>query len=379
MNDRERYVAALTFQKSDRVPFMPGDGRRSTIATWLKQGLPAEQAKRYHAYIRELLDLPPADPAPPRAIQPNIVTAMLPEFEEKVLEERPTSRVVQDWKGNVCEIGREFGPSDLRGAPDFCTRSWIKCPVESRADWDDMKHRYNAEDPARFPDDFALRGKRLRDRRQAVGLTFSGPFWQLREWVGFENLCVLFLDDPDFAQDMVDFWMTYISRMLEKTLAHFQPDYIMINEDMAYKEKPMIGPAMCRRFLLPCWRQWGQIVRDAGVKIYGIDSDGHIGQLIPVWLEAGVNLTSPLEVAAGNDLPAYRQQYGCQIAYSGGVDKRAMAAGGDVIRREIDRLRSTVEAGGYIPSCDHGVPADVSWPNFVAYCRLLAQMTGWCK
>ena len=27
--------------------------------------------------------------------------------------------------------------------------------------------------------------------------------------------------------------------------------------------------------------------------------------------------------------------------------------------------------------CDHGVPPDISWPNFVRYCRILAEMTGW--
>lgn len=27
--------------------------------------------------------------------------------------------------------------------------------------------------------------------------------------------------------------------------------------------------------------------------------------------------------------------------------------------------------------CDHGVPPDISWPNFVEYSRLLAELTGW--
>jgi len=36
-----------------------------------------------------------------------------------------------------------------------------------------------------------------------------------------------------------------------------------------------------------------------------------------------------------------------------------------------------IKAGGFIPSCDHGIPVDVSWGNFVLYCRLLAEATGW--
>jgi len=33
--------------------------------------------------------------------------------------------------------------------------------------------------------------------------------------------------------------------------------------------------------------------------------------------------------------------------------------------------------GGFIPGCDHAVPSDVSWPNYVEYARLLAKLTGW--
>jgi hypothetical protein len=36
-----------------------------------------------------------------------------------------------------------------------------------------------------------------------------------------------------------------------------------------------------------------------------------------------------------------------------------------------------LETGGFIPGCDHGVPPDISWPNFIEYTRLLAQLTGW--
>ena len=65
------------------------------------------------------------------------------------------------------------------------------------------------------------------------------------------------------------------------------------------------------------------------------------------------------------------------MAYRGGVDKRAMARGGRAIEAEIERLRPVIEDGGFAPSCDHGVPADVAWPDYVRYVGLLARATGW--
>ena len=108
-----------------------------------------------------------------------------------------------------------------------------------------------------------------------------------------------------------------------------------------------------------------------------VDSDGYIGELIPLWIESGLNVCDPIEVAAHNDINEFRRRFGHKMAYRGGVDKRAIAKGGDVIRTELKRLAPVVKDGGYIPKCDHGVPSDISWPNFVDYSRLLAQMTGW--
>jgi uroporphyrinogen decarboxylase len=111
--------------------------------------------------------------------------------------------------------------------------------------------------------------------------------------------------------------------------------------------------------------------------VYDIDSDGFIGELIPLWIEANFQACNPIEVAAGNDIVDFRKRFGRNMAYHGGVDKRAMAKGGRVIEEEIRRIAPVIRDGGFIPSCDHGIPSDVSWPNFVHYVKLLAKETGW--
>jgi uroporphyrinogen decarboxylase len=376
MNERERWLATLLFQTPDRVPFAPGRGRESTVARWRREGLP-EGEDQFEALCREIGLDPAALHEPGPRVSPGVDTLMIPQFEEKVIERRPNSQVVQDWKGNVCEIGLEFDVTYLRHAKDFVTRSWLKCPVENRADWEAMKQRYDLDASGRFPADFAERMKAMKGRGYPVQLTFSGPFWQLREWLGFEGLCMMLVDDPGLIHEMVEFWTAFMAGVLSRIFEHEPLDGIKINEDMAYKEKPMIGPDMCRRFLFKCWKRWADICRAAGVPCIGVDSDGRVDELIPVWIEAGYNWNGPMEVAAGNDLPAIRKRFGHRMAFTGGVDKRAMAKGGQVIRDEIARLKPVIDDGGYIPGCDHGVPSDVSWPNFVGYCRLLAEATGW--
>ena len=376
MNERERFRETMLFGNPDRVPLDPGGPRESTLAAWHQQGLPEDVD--WHTYLRQLLGIPEEqEPDRPR-LDLGVSFKMLPIFEEKVLEHRGGHYIVQDWMGAIVEISDQYDYTYLREAKDFVTRKWHRFPVQSQQDWEDkLKWRYDARHPERFPSDFEERCRALRDHQHVLRLDIPGPFWQLREWCGFERLCLLMVEEPDWVQDMIDFWTEFVLRTLEPILARVELDHVQVSEDMAYKMHSMISPAMTRRFLLPTWKKWTAALKAGGCAVVTIDSDGYIAELLPLWIEAGFDGTWPVEVAAGNDIAAFRHKYGQQMAYGGGIDKRALAAGGEVMRAEVMRVAPLIQGGGYIPGCDHGVPPDVSWPDFIEYTRLLAQLTGW--
>jgi Uroporphyrinogen decarboxylase (URO-D) len=376
LRTRDLFRQALLFGKPARIPLVPGGGRKSTRERWHKEGLPEnvepwEITEFAYRTAGGTFSLPDAGPGF------RFDHRMMPQFEEKVIERKETSQIVQDWKGNICEIGNEFTLEHLRSAIDFVTRRWIKCPVEGIEDWEGMKVRYDASDASRLPENPQEAGKAAMDGAGFVSVHVNGPFWQLREWCGFENLCMYFYDKPKLIAEMLEFWKEYISNILETVYEYCTPDMIHLSEDMAYKSFSMISPTMVREHLLPLYRHWGDIVRSHDTPIYAMDSDGFIGELIPIWMEAGINCCDPIEVAAGNDIVAFREEFGKEMAYCGGVDKRAMAKGGKVIEEEMKRIDPVIQDGGYIPGCDHGVPSDVSWPDFVAYVKMLAKATGW--
>ncbi len=85
-----------------------------------------------------------------------------------------------------------------------------------------------------------------------------------------------------------------------------------------------------------------------------------------------------MEVAAGNDIVAYRRQYGDQIAFRGGIDKRALARGGTTMRAELER----VVPPPWRPAATFPVATtapDIVWPDLVDYTRQLAKMMGWLE
>jgi len=383
MNPRERYLETLLFGHPDRVPLTPGGPRESTLKAWHEQGLPPAvstgglpENANYLDALSDILSIP-CDAFETVQGLP-VSTRMIPTFEERVIEHKDGHYIVQDWMGAITEISDTYDYTYIRAAKDFVTRKWHRFPVQGREDWESIAWRYDSKDPARFPEDFARQARELETSGRALVFSVNGPFWQMREWVGMENLCLMMADQPDFVAEMAEFWRRFTLVALEATLRQVRVDAVQISEDMAYKAHSMISPAMTCRFLQPTYLSWRELLRAYNCPLLDMDSDGEVTELVPLWIESGINCCDPIEVAAGNDILTFRKRFGRRMAYRGGIDKRAIAAGGKTMREEVLRVvPPLLKEGGFIPSCDHGVPPDISWPSFIAYTHLLAELTGW--
>ncbi len=93
----------------------------------------------------------------------------------------------------------------------------------------------------------------------------------------------------------------------------------------------------------------------------------------PLWLEAGINVMFPVEIAHTN-AEALRARYGRDLCLIGGVDKRALARGREAIDKELQRVKALMAKGGFIPHIDHSVPEDVSYENFLYYLKRKREM-----
>ena len=264
MNPRQRFIETLTFGKPDKIPFSPGGPRESTLRAWHQQGLPQEGP--WFDHLLNTIGVKKEQTKP--YVSLDVSFKMIPTFEEKVLEHKDGHYIVQDWMGAITEISDEFDYTYIRKAKDFVTRKWHRFPVQNRADLEErMRWRFDPEAAGRFPADFLQRCQAVKDRDYVLGVSINGPFWQLREWLGMENLCMLMLDDPDFAGDGQFLDASSSRRPWQPILDKVQLDVVHFSEDMAYKAHSMISPAMTRRFLHAALRALGR--QDKGQRLHG--------------------------------------------------------------------------------------------------------------
>ncbi len=359
MNDRERYLATMRFQPVDRPPLLAGGPWAETLARWRQEGLPLVMSvPEYFGYDR--IERAPVD------------FRFVPPFPKTVVAEDDFTVTYLNDEGVVLR--------DRRDNWELSMPAFIEFPVKTREDFRRLRPRLDPASPERLPPGWPEHCARWRGRTwtlELMGDRVGGFYGPLRGMMGLEALSYAFHDDPALVEEMMDAKLHLMLGVIERVLADTTVDRFVFWEDMAGKAGPLISPATFRRLMVPRYRAVTDYLRSRGVEQVWVDSDGDVRQLIPLWLEAGVNGVYPMEVQSGMDVLELRREYGRDLLMSGGIDKKALARDRRAIREEVMRKVPTlVESGGYIPAVDHSVPPDVPFANFRYYVRLLREIYG---
>lgn len=349
MNDRERFVRTMHYQDVDRIPFWDFGFWTETVDVWYGQGLPRDVwLNTYFGMDRQYEHFPT-----------NL--GMMPSFDVVVLEDRGDSEVVIDSAGVKLER-RKDGSS----IPHF-----LEFPVRDRASWEEMKKRYDPTSPRRQPEYFQDAVRTRQDRDYPLGINCGSLYGWCRNLMGVENLSLAVYDDPGLVRDMMRHFADLAIHCITPVLEALPLDYASFWEDMAYNTGPLLSPKLFREMMIPEYRRITDVLHRYSVDVVYVDCDGRIDQLLPLWLEAGVNCMFPWEARCNDDPWEVRQRVGRDLLVIGGIDKMALIAGKEAIDAEVARRKPLMDDGGYIPTVDHRVPPDVTLDNYRYYLDVL--------
>lgn len=210
--------------------------------------------------------------------------------------------------------------------------------------------------------------------RQAAGdvvvwITLEGYFWFPRTLLGIEAHLFAFYEQPELLHAMNEDLLEFNLRVLDAINGVLTPDFMTFAEDMSYNHGPMIGKPLFDEFIASYYRRIAPIIHERGTVPF-VDTDGYIAELIPWFIEAGIDAFLPVERQAGCDIAQFRAQYP-KTRYIGAFDKMVMNQGEAVMRAEFERLLPVMKQGGFVPGCDHQTPPGVSFDDYKCYLRLL--------
>ena len=290
-----------------------------------------------------------------------------PKFEEKVLEDRGEHELVQDHAGRhvLCFKGRRSG-----FMPEY-----VDHPVKDMKSWEEKcKWRMDPKTPERYAKMDETRAEALEAAGEGrlIIQWVAGGYMYLRSLIGPGEVLYKFYDEPDLIHDCMRTWFELADAVITRHQEFATIDQLFFGEDICYNHGPLISPDMMREFLLPYYQQLHTNIKKRNIDqsrhvFIHIDTDGQCEPTIPVYHEIGVDVMSPFEVASGCDVVELGRKYPW-LVMSGGVDKRVLAQGPKAIDEMVDRIFPAMQArGGYIPTCDHGVPEEVSFENYLHY------------
>lgn len=197
---------------------------------------------------------------------------------------------------------------------------------------------------------------------------FSECLFGLPSWLrGHTQFYMDLISDKEFATALLDRLLEYEIRLAKNALklAGKYIQVVRVADDLGMEKGPIISPSLYRKLIKPRQKKLYQFIKEhSGAKIL-LHSCGSVYELIPDFIEIGVDALNPVQVAAKNmDSKKLKKEFGDKITFwGGGCDTQKVLPFGtiDEIQEEVKRrIKDLSPGGGFVFTPVHNIQYDVS-------------------
>jgi uroporphyrinogen decarboxylase len=145
-------------------------------------------------------------------------------------------------------------------------------------------------------------------------------------------------------------------------------DILYLADDYGIQTGPLLSPELFRKIFKPRMARLIQFLRNNSPAKIAFHSCGSVYALIPDFIDVGVQVLNPVQVAAADmDTARLRREVGKHLVFWGAIDtQRVLPQGTPVeVRAEVARRVKDLSPG-YIPTSVHNIQAEVPPENIVA-------------
>ena len=244
-------------------------------------------------------------------------------------------------------------------------------PLAGKDSTDDIRnHPWPAEDVldfSGFPTEI-----RSHQDRAIIGVFTWGAFFIATHVRAIEDLMIDFAERKSYAQCLLrsisDRSIAYLNHMLE--LFGEGIDIVYMADDYCSQRGPLFSPAAFQEFIMPYLTEIAEIVHRHDKKFL-LHVCGAVRPLLPMIIDAGVDLLEPIQIrAVGMEPEGLKCDFGQDITFYGGMDlqhvlcREPPARVADETKRLIDILGKD---GGYIFGPGHTyIQADAPIHNILS-------------
>ena len=182
--------------------------------------------------------------------------------------------------------------------------------------------------------------------------------------IGFENLMIEIATKGELFLRMLSHLRDFTIQGIE-LIAEAGADAVFLADDWGTQHRLQISPTMWRHYFKPAYSAAIETAHAKGLDVW-FHSCGHITEIIPEWIDLGLDVSAHLQAAA-LDLVAIGKEYHGQITFFGGIDVQFNLVMGnrDSIREEVQTLINHFHAfeGRYIASPGNSIMPETPVEN----------------
>lgn len=332
MSSYERIVCALERKQPDRVPFYEG-----VIDTRVMEGI--APGMDYYDFVDWFgLDVV------------GLNRSSWGKEDIKFLDAEQT--IFKDHWGVTRKINQERTPYPIDG------------PIKSR---EDLKH-YTPPDPnaPHLLGNLSDVVKRFKGKK-AIIWTGRDAFFNPSYLRGVEDFLMDFVCDPALVHDLIELCLDFDIALTRRAI-RAGVDIVVLGDDYAWNEGPMMSRKHFQEFILPGLRRAVQAVHEEGAFCVK-HTDGNIMPIIDLIVDTGIDAINPIEPAAGMDIGKVKKLFGDRVAVIGNIDCGELLSRGtvDQVKKAVkDCIEVASPGGGHILASSNSIHSSVKPENYKA-------------
>jgi hypothetical protein len=211
--------------------------------------------------------------------------------------------------------------------------------------WEGFMERVNAVD---------------RSKQFLMPFMHTGCFERLHFLLGFEDLFVDLLTEPEAMHELCDAIADYRLAVFKTLIEHVHPDLILSHDDWGSKTSLFVNPTVWREFIKPMYEKIYGYVHDQGIIIVH-HADSFQEPIIEDMVDLHIDVWQG--VLPQNNIPKMLDQLDGRMTLMGGIDM-AVVDRPDSSEQEIrECTRKVCEEyglkGHFIPSITYGGPGTI--------------------
>lgn len=200
-------------------------------------------------------------------------------------------------------------------------------------------------------------GQLDRNNVLVMGHAPTGIFERLHHLMGFEDLFINLLTEPEAMSELCDEIAACRYAEFKLLCDYLKPDVIISQDDWGSKNNLFISPELWRRFIKPGYEKCYGLLKERGVIILH-HADSFLEPIVEDMVDLGIDVWQG--VIPQNDIPKLQEQLGGRMAMMGGIDSAIVDRSDSTeeeIRAEARRACEEYAKNGYfIPSITYGGP-----------------------